>query len=165
MNKKRITYPEVGEKIRVENNRLVVPDDPIIGFVEGDGNGPDIMRACLRVWDAAVEQAYGGQRKIRWMELYMGEKGAERYAGHFFPRETRDLFQELIVSIKGPLTTPVGGGFRSLNVALRQELDLYACVRPVRYYAGVPSPLRKPELVDVVIFRENTEDIYAGIEF
>src|ERR671919_328822 len=165
MNKKRITYPEVGEKIRVENNRLVVPAHPVIGFVEGDGIGPDIMRACLRIWDAAVEQAYGGKRKIHWMELFMGEKAAERYDGNFFPDEACEAMQDVIVSIKGPLTTPVGGGFRSLNVALRQDLDLYACVRPVRYYPGVPSPLRRPERVDVVIFRENTEDVYAGIEY
>jgi isocitrate dehydrogenase len=133
--------------------------------VEGDGIGPDIMRACLRIWDAAVEQAYGSKRKIHWMELFMGEKAVERYDGNFFPDETREAMQDLLISIKGPLTTPVGGGFRSLNVALRQDLDLYACVRPVRYYPGVPSPLRRPERVDVVIFRENTEDVYAGIEY
>jgi isocitrate dehydrogenase len=160
-----IKYPQGGEKIQAEQGKLVVPAHPIIGFVEGDGIGPDIMRACLRIWDAAVEQAYGGKRKIHWMELFMGEKAAERYDGNFFPDETRAAMQDVIVSIKGPLTTPVGGGFRSLNVALRQDLDLYACVRPVRYYPGVPSPLRRPELVDVVIFRENTEDVYAGIEY
>lgn len=165
MGFQHIKYPEGGEKIRVWGGKLIVPDNPMVGFVEGDGIGPDIMRACLRVWDAAVEQAYDGKRKICWMELFMGEKAAERYDGNFFPDETRQAMQELIISIKGPLTTPVGGGFRSLNVALRQDLDLYACVRPVRYYPGVPSPLRHPELVDVVIFRENTEDVYAGIEY
>ncbi|HZC03322.1 MAG TPA: isocitrate dehydrogenase (NADP(+)) [Gammaproteobacteria bacterium] len=160
-----IKYPQGGEKIQAEQGKLVVPAHPVIGFVEGDGIGPDIMRACLRIWDAAVEQAYGGKRKIHWMELFMGEKAAERYDGNFFPDETLEAMQDLLISIKGPLTTPVGGGFRSLNVALRQDLDLYACVRPVRYYPGVPSPLRRPELVDVVIFRENTEDVYAGIEY
>jgi isocitrate dehydrogenase len=160
-----IKYPQGGEKIQAEQGKLVVPAHPMIGFVEGDGIGPDIMRACLRIWDAAVEQAYGGKRKIHWMELFMGEKAAERYDGNFFPDEACEAMQDVIVSIKGPLTTPVGGGFRSLNVALRQDLDLYACVRPVRYYPGVPSPLRRPERVDVVIFRENTEDVYAGIEY
>lgn len=160
-----IKYPQGGKKIQAEQGKLVVPAHPVIGFVEGDGIGPDIMRACLRIWDAAVEQAYGGKRKIHWMELFMGEKAAERYDGNFFPDETREAMQDLLISIKGPLTTPVGGGFRSLNVALRQDLDLYACVRPVRYYPGVPSPLRRPERVDVVIFRENTEDVYAGIEY
>ena len=160
-----IKYPQGGEKIQAEQGKLVVPAHPVIGFVEGDGIGPDIMRACLRIWDAAVEQAYGGKRKIHWMELFMGEKAAERYDGNFFPDETCEAMQDLLISIKGPLTTPVGGGFRSLNVALRQDLDLYACVRPVRYYPGVPSPLRRPERVDVVIFRENTEDVYAGIEY
>ena len=162
---KHIKYPETGEKITVREGNLQVPDQPIIGYVEGDGIGPDITRASLRVWDAAVEQAYGGKRKIHWAELYMGEKAAELYDGNYFPDETLAAIKDLFVAIKGPLTTPVGGGFRSLNVALRQELDLYACVRPVRYYAGVPSPLRKPEEVDVVIFRENTEDVYSGIEF
>ena len=165
MGYRHIKYPEAGTKITVENGRLRVPDDPILGFVEGDGIGPDITRACLRVWDAAVEQAYGGRRKIHWMELYMGEKASEKYDGDFFPEEAKEALQDIIVSIKGPLTTPVGGGFRSLNVALRQDLDLYACVRPVRYYPGVPSPLRAPEFVDVVIYRENTEDVYAGIEY
>jgi len=158
-------YPDSGEKISVQNNQMIVPDQPILGYIEGDGIGPDIMRACLRIWDAAVEKAYDGQRKIHWMELFMGEKAAEKFEGNIFPEETKQILQDLIVSIKGPLTTPIGGGFRSLNVALRQELDLYACVRPVRYYNGVPSPLRNPEEVDVVIFRENTEDVYAGIEY
>jgi len=165
MPESQVQYPTGGEKIAIKDNQMVVPDNPILGYIEGDGIGPDIMKACLHVWDAAVEQAYGGKRKIHWMELYMGEKAAEKYDGNFFPQETLGLLQELIVSIKGPLTTPVGGGFRSLNVAIRQELDLYACVRPVRYYEGVPSPLKKPELIDVVIFRENTEDVYAGIEY
>ena len=160
-----IKYPESGEKIRVVDGKMSVPDNPILGYVEGDGIGPDITKACLRVWDAAVEKAYGGKRKIHWAELYMGEKAAGMYDGDYFPEETQAALEDLIVSIKGPLTTPVGGGFRSLNVALRQKLDLYACVRPVRHYDGVPSPLQKPEDVDVVIFRENTEDVYAGIEY
>ncbi|MHC4846588.1 MAG: isocitrate dehydrogenase (NADP(+)) [Planctomycetota bacterium] len=160
-----ITLPQDGEKIRIEDDRLVVPDQPILGFVEGDGIGPDIMNACLRIWDTAVEVAYAGKRKIHWAELFMGEKAAGIYDGDYFPAETLEAIKELTVSIKGPLTTPVGGGFRSLNVSLRQELDLYACVRPVRYFQGVPSPLKHPELVDVVIFRENTEDVYAGIEY
>ncbi|MCK8516715.1 isocitrate dehydrogenase (NADP(+)) [Methylonatrum kenyense] len=161
----QIRYPETGQKITVEDGRLKVPDNPIIGYVEGDGIGPDITRASMRVWDAAVEKAYGGERKIHWAELFMGEKAAGIYDGDYFPDETKEALKDLLVSIKGPLTTPVGGGFRSLNVSLRQELDLYACVRPVRHYEGVPSPLRKPEDVDVVIFRENTEDVYAGIEY
>ena len=160
-----IKMPATGEKITVVDGKLSVPDQPVVGYVEGDGIGPDITRACLRVWDAAVEQAYDGKRKIHWCELFMGEKAAEIYDGNYFPDETLEALKDLIVSIKGPLTTPVGGGFRSLNVALRQELDLYACVRPVRYYAGVPSPMVHPELVDIVIFRENTEDVYSGIEY
>ncbi len=165
MSYRHIRYPETGEKITVQDNRLVVPDNPILGFVEGDGIGPDITRASLRIWNAAVEKAYGGKRKVHWAELYLGEKAAGIYDGDYFPAETLDAVKDLVVSIKGPLTTPVGGGFRSLNVSLRQELDLYACVRPVRYYQGVPSPLRKPEDVDCVLFRENTEDVYAGIEY
>ncbi len=162
----QIHYPEGGQKITVgPDGRLQVPAEPVIGYVEGDGIGPDINRACTRVWDAAVEQAYGGQRKIHWAELYMGEKAAALYNGDYFPEETKEALQDLLIAIKGPLTTPVGGGFRSLNVALRQELDLFACVRPVRHYAGVPSPLKRPEDIDVVIFRENTEDVYAGIEY
>jgi isocitrate dehydrogenase len=160
-----ITLPEGGTKISIQNNKLQVPDNPILGYVQGDGIGPDIMQACLRIWDAAVEKAYDGKRKIYWAELFMGESAAAKYNGEIFPKETRQALQDLIVSIKGPLTTPVGKGFRSLNVTLRQELDLYACVRPVRYYSGVPSPLLHPENVDVVIFRENTEDVYAGIEY
>ncbi|MCK5771876.1 isocitrate dehydrogenase (NADP(+)) [Algiphilus sp.] len=162
---RHVKVPETGEKIRVENDRLVVPDQPILGYVEGDGIGPDITRACLRIWDAAVEKAYGGKRRIHWCEVFLGEKAAGLYDGDYFPQESLEAFQDLIVSIKGPLTTPVGGGFRSLNVALRQDLDLYACVRPVRHYSGVPSPLKHPGKVDVVIFRENTEDVYCGIEF
>ena len=165
MSYQHTTIPEAGDKIRVAGDRLTVTDQPILGYVEGDGIGPDITRACLRIWDAAVERAYGGRRKVHWAELYMGEKAAGLFDGDYFPQETRDALQDLVVSIKGPLTTPVGGGFRSLNVGLRQVLDLYACVRPVRYYAGVPSPLRRPQDVDVVIFRENTEDVYAGIEY
>ena len=160
-----ITYPEGGEKISVNEGSINVPDNPILGYVEGDGIGPDITAACLRIWDAAVEKAYGGRRKVHWAELYLGEKAAGLYDGDYFPNETLDAIKDLVVSIKGPLTTPVGGGFRSLNVSLRQTLDLYACVRPVKYYRGVPSPLREPEDVDIVIFRENTEDVYAGIEY
>ena len=160
-----ITLPESGEKITVTDNRLIVPDNPILGFVEGDGIGVDITPACLKIWDAAVEKAYGGKRKVHWAELFMGEKAAGIYDGDYFPQETLDAMQDLYVSIKGPLTTPIGGGFRSLNVTLRQKMDLYACVRPVKYYQGVPSPLKNPEPIDVVIFRENTEDVYAGIEY
>lgn len=160
-----ICIPTSGEKITVKDGKLHIPDQPIVGYVEGDGIGPDITRASLRVWDAAVEEAYGGERKIHWCEVFLGEKAAEIYDGNYFPEETLEAIKELVVAIKGPLTTPVGGGFRSLNVALRQDLDLYACVRPVRYYPGVPSPVRYPEKVDVIIFRENTEDVYAGIEY
>lgn len=162
---RNVTLPESGEKISVQNNKLQVPDNPILGYVEGDGIGKDITDASLRVWNAAVEKAYRGKRHVHWCELYLGEKAAGLYDGDYFPAETLDAIKDLTVAIKGPLTTPVGGGFRSLNVSLRQDLDLYACVRPVRYYDGVPSPLRKPEEVDVVIFRENTEDVYSGIEY
>ena len=165
MSYRHIKIPTTGEKITVVNGQLQVPDQPIIGYVEGDGIGPDITKACLRIWDAAVAKAYGGKRKIHWCETYLGEKAAGLYDGNYCPDETLKVLQDLVVSIKGPLTTPVGGGFRSLNVALRQDLDLYACVRPVRHYAGVPSPLKTPGKVDVVIFRENTEDVYAGIEY
>ncbi|HMB38622.1 MAG TPA: isocitrate dehydrogenase (NADP(+)) [Wenzhouxiangellaceae bacterium] len=165
MGYQHVKLPETGTRISVENNKLNVPDDPILGFIEGDGIGVDITPACLKVWDAAVEKAYGGKRKVHWAELYLGEKAAGIYDGDYFPQETLDAIKELNVAIKGPLTTPVGEGFRSLNVSLRQTLDLYACVRPVKYYKGVPSPLRKPEDFDVVIFRENTEDVYSGIEF
>lgn len=165
MTYQHIKLPQNGEKITVKDNKLVVPEQPIIGFVEGDGIGPDITAASLRVWNAAVEKAYGGKREIHWCELFMGEKAAGVYEGDHFPAETLTAIKDLIVSIKGPLTTPIGGGFRSLNVSLRQEMDLYACIRPVRYYPGVPSPLKNPEQVDVVVFRENTEDVYAGIEY
>jgi isocitrate dehydrogenase len=165
MDYQHIKIPEGGELLRIADDKLVVRDNPVLGYIEGDGIGPDITRACLRIWDAAVEKAYGGKRKVHWCELFMGEKAAGIYDGDYFPAESLDAAKQLTVSIKGPLTTPVGGGFRSLNVSLRQELDLYACVRPVRYYPGVPSPLKHPELVDVVIFRENTEDVYAGIEY
>src|ERR1051325_4682128 len=161
----KIVVPKVGEKITVENGKLNVPDNPILMFIEGDGIGYDIMTASKRIWDAAVNVAYHGNRKIAWMEIYSGEKAAKVYDGNFMPEETFDALREYIVGIKGPLTTPVGGGFRSLNVTLRQVLDLYSCVRPVRWYRGVPSPLKHPEEVDVVIFRENTEDVYAGIEY
>ena len=153
-----------GSKIKIENGKLVVPDMPIIPFIEGDGIGADIWAAAVRVFDAAVEKAYKGKRKIDWLEVYAGEK-ANKVKGSYLPQETIDNIREYLVAIKGPLTTPVGGGFRSLNVALRQKMDLYACVRPVRYFDGVPSPVKHPELVDMIIFRENTEDIYAGIEF
>jgi isocitrate dehydrogenase len=162
---RHIKIPDTGEKVTIKNGKIHVPDQPIIGYVEGDGIGPDITKACLRIWDAAVAKAYGGRRKIHWCETYLGEKAAGLYDGNYCPDETLKVLQDLVVSIKGPLTTPVGGGFRSLNVALRQDLDLYACVRPVRHYAGVPSPLKQPGKVDVVIFRENTEDVYAGIEY
>src|SRR2546423_13694942 len=150
--------------ITLKSGRLVVPDDPIIPFIEGDGTGPDIWRASVRVLDAAVENAYGGKRRISWKEVYAGEKSFKRF-NNWLPDETVDAFREYYVGIKGPLTTPVGGGIRSLNVALRQLLDLFVCLRPVRWYRGVPSPIRHPEKVDMVIFRENIEDIYAGIEY
>jgi isocitrate dehydrogenase len=165
MSYRHIQIPQSGEKITVRNDRLQVPDNPILGFVEGDGIGPDITRASMRIWDAAVEKAYGGRRKVHWAELFLGEKAAGIYEGDYFPAETLDAVKDLVVAIKGPLTTPIGGGFRSLNVSLRQELDLYACVRPLEYFPGVPSPMRHPEDVDVIIFRENTEDVYAGIEY
>ncbi len=164
MSYDKIVVP-AGEKITSQNGKLNVPDNPIIAFIEGDGIGPDIMKASLRIWDAAVEKAYGGKRKIAWMEVYSGEKAAALYNGDYMPEETFDALREYLIGIKGPLTTPVGGGFRSLNVTIRQVLDLYSCVRPVRWYAGVPSPLKHPEEVDAVIFRENTEDVYAGIEY
>ncbi len=153
-----------GEKITVENGKLNVPDYPIIPFIEGDGTGRDIWRASQRVFDAAVEKAYSGKRKIVWREVYAGEK-AFNITGEWLPQETLDVIKEHIIAIKGPLTTPVGGGIRSLNVALRQLLDLYVCLRPVRWFEGVPSPVKNPHLCDMVIFRENSEDIYAGIEW
>ena len=159
-----IKIPANGEKITLRNGRLQVPDRPIIPYIEGDGIGPDIWRATELVLDAAVEKAYAGKRKLQWVEVYAGEK-ANTLTGSWLPDATLDLCREYLVSIKGPLTTPVGGGIRSLNVAMRQILDLYVCLRPVRWFKGVPSPTRTPELVDMVIFRENTEDIYVGIEF
>ena len=159
-----IKVPVDGAKIHIENGKLQVPDNPIIPFVEGDGTGRDIWRASVKVFDAAVQKAYGGKRKIHWMEVYAGEK-AFRQINNWLPDETVKAFTEYLVGIKGPLTTPIGGGIRSLNVALRKLLDLYVCQRPVRWYKGVPSPVLHPEHVDMVIFRENTEDIYTGIEF
>lgn len=153
-----------GQKISIQDGKLQVPNHPIIPFIEGDGIGPDIWRASVRVFDAAVEKAYKGEKKIEWKEVLTGEK-AFKLTGEWLPKETLTAIEEYLVAIKGPLTTPVGGGIRSLNVALRQILDLYACVRPVRYFDGVPSPVKQPEKVDMVIFRENTEDIYAGIEY
>lgn len=165
MSYQHVTIPEQGDKIRIVDGKLKVSDQPILGYIEGDGIGPDITTACLRVWDAAVAKVYGDKRKVHWAELYLGEKAAGIYAGNYFPDETMDAIKDLVVAIKGPLTTPIGGGFRSLNVSLRQTLDLFACVRPVKYYAGVPSPMKKPEEIDAVIFRENTEDVYAGLEY
>ena len=159
-----VTVPADGQKITIQNGRLQVPDQPIIPFVEGDGTGRDIWRASVRVFDAAVQKAYGGKRKIAWMEVYAGEKAFNQF-GSWLPDETVEAFKEFLVGIKGPLTTPIGGGIRSLNVALRQALDLYVCLRPVIYFEGVPSSMLHPEYVDMVIFRENTEDIYTGIEF
>ncbi|MEL7046576.1 MAG: NADP-dependent isocitrate dehydrogenase [Pseudomonadota bacterium] len=161
-----ITVPESGARITVnEDHSLNVPDNPIIPYIEGDGIGVDISPVMINVVDAAVEKAYDGSRKISWMEIYTGEKAAELYEGDWFPEETLDAIKEYSVAIKGPLTTPVGGGFRSLNVALRQELDLYTCLRPVRWFEGVPSPVKNPGDCNMVIFRENSEDIYAGIEY
>jgi isocitrate dehydrogenase len=160
----KITPPAQGAKISIRDGKLTVPDNPIIPFIEGDGTGPDIWRSAVRVMDAAVQKAYGGKRKIHWMEVYAGEKSNKLFA-NWLPDESVAACREYLVSIKGPLTTPVGGGIRSLNVALRQMLDLYVCLRPVRWFKGVPSPVKHPEKVDMVIFRENTEDIYAGIEF
>ncbi len=162
----KITVPAAGEKIQLKDGVLSVPDNPIVAYIEGDGTGVDIWAASQPVLDAAVEKAYGGTRKIAWMEVYAGEKANEVYGEPIWlPQETLDAIDEYIVGIKGPLTTPVGGGIRSINVALRQRLDLYACVRPVQYFNGVPSPVKHPEQIDMIIFRENTEDIYAGIEW
>jgi len=160
----KLSVPSEGEKIEISGDKLVVPDNPIIPFIEGDGIGPDIMRAAKPVWDAAVEKAYGGKRKIVWLEIYAGDKGKEIY-GEVLPQDTFKAIEHFIVAIKGPLTTPVGGGYRSLNVTLRQKLNLYACIRPVRYFPGVPSPVVHPERMNIVIYRENTEDVYAGIEW
>jgi isocitrate dehydrogenase len=165
---RRVKIP-AGEKISISHGKLQVPDHPIVPFIEGDGTGPDIWRASVRVLDAAVEQAYAGKRRIAWAEVYAGEKAQAVYGAdcppNLLPPETLDVIREYLVAIKGPLTTPVGEGFRSLNVTLRQELDLYVCLRPVKYFRGVPSPVKRPEAVDMVIFRENTEDIYAGVEW
>jgi isocitrate dehydrogenase len=164
----RVKIP-AGEKITLSHGKLLVPEHPIVPFIEGDGTGPDIWRASVRVLDAAVEQAYGGKRRIAWTEVYAGEKAQAVYGAdcppNLLPTETLDVIRQYLVAIKGPLTTPVGEGFRSLNVTLRQELDLYVCLRPVKYFRGVPSPVKRPEAVDMVIFRENTEDIYAGVEW
>src|SRR5438128_8851777 len=160
---KNVTPPS-GEKISIDKGTLHVPDQPVIPFIEGDGTGPDIWAASVRVFDAAVEKAFKGEKKIVWKEVLAGEK-AFNQTGSWLPDETLDAFREYLVGIKGPLTTPVGGGIRSLNVALRQILDLYVCLRPVRWFQGVPSPVKNPGAVDMVIFRENTEDIYAGIEW
>ena len=163
----KIKVPKTGEKITLgPDGKLRVPDYPILPFIEGDGTGPDITRAAMIAWNAAVEKAYRGERRISWMEVYAGEKSVKTYGeGVWLPDETIAAIREYLVAIKGPLTTPVGGGIRSLNVALRQLLDLYVCLRPVRWFAGVPSPVKQPELTDMVIFRENSEDIYAGIEW
>ena len=160
----QVKVPASGEKTTIKDGKLQVPENPIIPFVEGDGTGRDIWRASVRVFDAAVQKAYGGKRKIHWMEVYAGEKAFKLF-NSWLPDETVEAFEEFLVGIKGPLTTPIGGGFRSLNVALRKLLDLYVCQRPVRYFNGVPSPVKHPEYVDMVVFRENTEDIYTGIEF
>ena len=159
-----VKVPEGGAKISIKDGKLQVPDNPVIPFIEGDGTGRDIWRASVRVFDAAVQKAYGGKRRIHWMEVYAGEKSFLQF-NTWLPEETTEAFNEFLVGIKGPLTTPIGGGIRSLNVALRKLLDLYVCLRPVRWYKGVPSPVKHPEYVDMVIFRENTEDIYTGIEF
>jgi len=162
----KVRMPVNGIKIEMKNNELKVPDNPIIPFIEGDGIGSDIWRSSVRVFDAAIKKAYGDNKKIHWMEIYAGEKANDVYGENtWLPQETLDIISDCLVAIKGPLTTPVGGGIRSLNVALRQKLDLYACVRPVRWFTGVPSPVKEPGLVDMIIFRENTEDIYAGIEW
>src|ERR1700722_9351341 len=156
--------PPAGEKITISDGKLSVPNNPIIPFIRGDGTGPDIWASSVRVLDAAVEKAYGGSKKISWFEVFAGEASKTEF-DNWLPDDTVEAFREFLVGIKGPLTTPVGGGMRSLNVALRQMLDLYVCLRPVQYFSGVPSPVKRPEKVDMVIFRENTEDIYAGIEY
>jgi isocitrate dehydrogenase len=164
----RVRIP-AGERISISQGKLQVPDHPVVPFIEGDGTGPDIWRASVRVLDAAIERTYGGKRRIAWTEVYAGDKAQAVYGAecppNLLPPETLDVIREYLVAIKGPLTTPIGEGFRSLNVTLRQELDLYVCLRPVKYFKGVPSPVRRPEAVDMVIFRENTEDIYAGVEW
>jgi isocitrate dehydrogenase len=167
MSYEKLNTPQQGEKITVQpDGSLNVPNNPVIPFIEGDGTGPDIWAASVKVLDAAVEKAYGGSKKIEWFEVFAGEKSNEVYGPNtWLPEDTLKALREYVVGIKGPLTTPVGGGIRSINVALRQLMDLYVCLRPVRYFQGVPSPVKRPELVDMIIFRENTEDIYAGIEF
>lgn len=160
----KLNLPDNGEKIKFENGNIVVPANPIIPFIEGDGIGPDIWKATKIVIDAAVEKAYGSEKSIEWLEIYAGEKANDLY-GEYLPDDTTAAIREFFVAIKGPLTTPIGGGFRSLNVTLRQVLDLYACIRPVKYYKGVPSPVKNPEKMNIIIFRENTEDVYAGIEW
>ncbi|MEE9465521.1 MAG: isocitrate/isopropylmalate family dehydrogenase, partial [Candidatus Neomarinimicrobiota bacterium] len=163
---KHIAIPDFGEQITKTATGLQVPDQPIIPFIEGDGTGSDIWRATVRVLDAAVAKAYGGKRKIAWMEIFAGDKSNFVYGPNtWLPNETLEAVRQYLIAIKGPLTTPIGGGIRSINVAMRQQLDLYVCLRPVKWYQGVPSPVKHPERVDMVIFRENTEDIYAGIEF
>jgi len=163
---KKIKVPSRGKKIVVKDDRLQVPDKPIIAFIEGDGIGPDIWKASKRVLEASVEKAYKGKKKIFWMEIYAGDKAVKKYGKNkWLPAETVDAIREYSVAIKGPLTTPIGGGIRSLNVSLRQQLDLFACVRPVKYYSGTPSPVKNPQLLNIVLYRENTEDVYSGIEF
>src|SRR6201997_2175843 len=156
--------PPTGGKVSIQNGKLNVPENPILPFIRGDGTGPDIWAASVRVFDAAVQKAYGGKRKVSWFEVFAGEAAKNKF-DNWLPDETVEAFKEYLVGIKGPLTTPVGGGIRSLNVALRQMLDLYVCLRPVRYFKGTPSPVKNPEKLDAVIFRENTEDIYAGVEW
>ena len=162
MNK--ISPSQKGEKIRIDNNRLFIPENPVIPFIEGDGIGPEVMSVARKVLDAAIKKAYQGEKKIIWLEIYAGEK-ANKKCGEYLPQDTIQSIGDYIIAIKGPLTTPVGGGYRSLNVTLRQVLELYACVRPVEYFPGVPSPMLHPEKMNMVIFRENTEDVYAGIEW
>ena len=162
----KIVVPDSGKKITMSNDKLLIPDNPIIPFIEGDGIGADIWKSSVRVFDAAVKKAYNGKRNIHWMEIYAGEKANDVYGEDIWlPQETLDVINDCLIAIKGPLTTPIGGGIRSINVALRQKLDLYVCLRPVRWFENVPSPVKDPQLIDMAIFRENTEDIYAGIEF
>ncbi|HAR62155.1 MAG TPA: NADP-dependent isocitrate dehydrogenase [Candidatus Margulisbacteria bacterium] len=161
----KITLPEEGSKVNTKNGILSIPDNPIIPYIAGDGIGPDITKAMIAVVDAAVAKTYNGEKKIIWLEIFAGEKANKLYNGNYLPKDTLNALEEFAISIKGPLATPVGGGMRSLNVAIRQKLNLYACVRPVRYFTGVPAPVKHPEKMDVVIFRENTEDVYSGLEW
>jgi len=161
----KITLPEEGSKVNTKNGILSIPDNPIIPYIAGDGIGPDITKAMIAVVDAAVAKTYNGEKKIIWLEIFAGEKANKLYDGNYLPKDTLNALEEFAISIKGPLATPVGGGMRSLNVAIRQKLNLYACVRPVRYFTGVPAPVKHPEKMDVVIFRENTEDVYSGLEW